>query len=251
MIKIYLSSPVIPSKQHPLYQLYRSLKDFGYEVLGYQQNEYATREFLINSCDIFIAYLVDKNSNVIFEVGYAKALGKNILLLADKDEEIPYGLKNCSFIKIDGNLSNQTYRILSYLETLSPVKGKKIAERPANYEEFFTFYKANPLIIDKINSLDFEYYIFKFLQDLKFGPENADLTKGIDDYIFLNDYKSYSKTLIEIKKYDKNNKVSVNAVQYLHNSMIFHNADHGILITSSSFTPSAKDFVESLDDSIK
>jgi restriction endonuclease Mrr len=119
--------------------------------------------------------------------------------------------------------------------------------------EFLLKYEADQLIIDRTSPLDFEYFVFEFLKDMGFNPEHhADLTNGVDyDYIFLNDYKNYRKTLIEIKKYNGDNKVSVSAVQYLAGSMTLHNSDHGILIASSSFTPSAKDFVKSLDGLIE
>lgn len=48
----------------------------------------------ISRADLAIADMTGKNANVFYEVGYAHALGKNVVLLTQKAEDIPFDLKH-------------------------------------------------------------------------------------------------------------------------------------------------------------
>jgi nucleoside 2-deoxyribosyltransferase len=53
----------------------------------------------INKADIIIADMSGKNENVFYEVGYAHALGKTVLLLTQNTDDIPFDLKHRQHIK--------------------------------------------------------------------------------------------------------------------------------------------------------
>jgi len=48
----------------------------------------------IAKADVIVADMTGRNPNVFYEVGYAHALGKVVVLLAQKDEDIPFDLKH-------------------------------------------------------------------------------------------------------------------------------------------------------------
>jgi hypothetical protein len=48
----------------------------------------------ISRADLLVADMTDKNANVFYEVGYAHALGKTVILLTQKAEDIPFDLKH-------------------------------------------------------------------------------------------------------------------------------------------------------------
>jgi hypothetical protein len=48
----------------------------------------------INKADVIVADMTGRNPNVFYEVGYAHALGKIVLLLTQNGDDIPFDLKN-------------------------------------------------------------------------------------------------------------------------------------------------------------
>ncbi|MBF0539640.1 MAG: hypothetical protein HQL03_15465 [Nitrospirae bacterium] len=53
---------------------------------------------------MIIADMTGKNANVFYEVGYAHASGKEVILLTQKAEDIPVDLRNFNHIVYDGKL---------------------------------------------------------------------------------------------------------------------------------------------------
>src|SRR5215212_3193860 len=48
----------------------------------------------IAKADLIVADMTGRNANVFYETGYAHALGKKVLLLTQKAEDIPFDLKH-------------------------------------------------------------------------------------------------------------------------------------------------------------
>ncbi len=58
----------------------------------------------INKSDVLIADMTSRNPNVFYEVGYAHALGKIVLLLTQNKEDIPFDLKHRKHIVYGGSI---------------------------------------------------------------------------------------------------------------------------------------------------
>jgi hypothetical protein len=58
----------------------------------------------ISKSDIVIADLTGKNPNVFYETGYAHALGKRVILLTQKANDIPFDLKHYPHIIYEGRI---------------------------------------------------------------------------------------------------------------------------------------------------
>lgn len=85
----------------------------------------------INKADFILADLSTKNANVFYELGYAHALNKKVLLITDSDDDIPFDLKHYQYLHYDrANLleleNNITSRIDYYINEPYQPEYKKI-----------------------------------------------------------------------------------------------------------------------------
>jgi nucleoside 2-deoxyribosyltransferase len=60
----------------------------------------------ISKADIIIADMTGRNPNVFYEVGYAHALGKTVILLTQNDNDIPFDLKHYPHIIYEQSITN-------------------------------------------------------------------------------------------------------------------------------------------------
>lgn len=58
----------------------------------------------IAKADLIVADMTGKNPNVFYEVGYAHALGKSVILLTQKSDDIPFDLKHYPHIVYGGSI---------------------------------------------------------------------------------------------------------------------------------------------------
>jgi nucleoside 2-deoxyribosyltransferase len=59
----------------------------------------------IGKADIIVADMTGRNPNVFYETGYAHALGKQVILLTQNAEDIPFDLKHYSHIVYKGKIA--------------------------------------------------------------------------------------------------------------------------------------------------
>src|SRR5260370_18954598 len=60
----------------------------------------------INRADVIVADMTGSNANVFYEVGYAHALGKIVLLLTQEAEDIPFDLKHRQHVVYGESIDN-------------------------------------------------------------------------------------------------------------------------------------------------
>lgn len=60
----------------------------------------------IAKADIVVSEMTGRNANVFYETGYAHALGKNVILLTQKSEDIPFDLKHYPHIVYGRKISD-------------------------------------------------------------------------------------------------------------------------------------------------
>lgn len=68
----------------------------------------------ISKADVIVADMTGRNPNVFYEVGYAHALGKIVLLLTQKADDIPFDLKHKQHI-VYGNSGSKIQNIRNEL----------------------------------------------------------------------------------------------------------------------------------------
>lgn len=66
-------------------------------------------------CDFAVADLSNVNPNVVYEVGYASAIGKPVILMSTRDAMLPSNLRGRHFLMYDpGNLESLTAQLPSF-----------------------------------------------------------------------------------------------------------------------------------------
>jgi hypothetical protein len=83
----------------------------------------------ISKADLLIADMTGRNPNVFYEVGYAHALGKRVILLTQRSEDIPFDLKHYPHLIYGGSVSNLKDQLYS--------KVKWATENPKERSQFF------------------------------------------------------------------------------------------------------------------
>lgn len=59
----------------------------------------------ISKADVIVADMTGRNANVFYETGYAHALGKHVILLTQRDSDIPFDLKHYPHIIYGGSIA--------------------------------------------------------------------------------------------------------------------------------------------------
>ena len=82
----------------------------------------------INKADVIVADMAWRNENVFYEVGYAHALGKIVLLLTEDANDIPFDLKNKRHIVHSGNIKTIKSKLTKNLVWAINESGRKIKQ---------------------------------------------------------------------------------------------------------------------------
>jgi HJR/Mrr/RecB family endonuclease len=249
MKSVYISTSLKYVDDFLTFNVKRELEQLGYKILNEEESFYdksISPEYLINKCDVFIVILKYAEPKLFYEIGYASSLSKNIIIISNLSEEIPHFLKNYTFINVETYSTNIGFQLTQLLGTMKFDINTDL-NYPNDLKDFIRTYRENPQILERLTEKEFEQIVFNhFKNNTGFNPEEP---VNIRDYgydMIFSNYLGFSKTLVEIKKYNSNSKVSINVIQQLVGAMLLYQADHGILITTSTFTLSAKDFVASL-----
>lgn len=90
----------------------------------------------ISKADIIVADMSGKNPNVFYEVGYAHALNKIVLILTNNADDIPFDLKHYPHLVYDkiSFMKNELTHKLNYFKKMKDKNIKKLNE---NYIEYY------------------------------------------------------------------------------------------------------------------
>jgi len=216
----------------------REIKNFDFEIVNLEKlfenisiNKNITEE--IYASDVFICFVNKSSSNVMFELGFAIGIGKNVIVIGEHSE-IPADLQGIKYY----NRSLSPYELISFITKYISDK----SEAPINIALLDINKITNePELLGKITALDFKNIIKKHFT-----------TKGyevIDELGKNYDFKlRYNKefALVEIKKYNYRSKVSIEAVRQLEYAMLSEKIRTGLLISSSHFTKAARSYASTL-----
>jgi len=86
----------------------------------------------INKADVVVADMTDRNANVFYEVGYAHALGKTVLLLTQNASDIPFDLQHHPHTIYAGQIDTLRKELIPKIEWAikESAKTKSLARRP-------------------------------------------------------------------------------------------------------------------------
>lgn len=77
----------------------------------------------ICSAEIIVADLTGKNPNVFYEVGIAHTLGKEVVLITQNEEDVPFDLRHLKYIKYSTTKRGQNQFIEGLKMTVQAIKG--------------------------------------------------------------------------------------------------------------------------------
>lgn len=230
-------------------KLMETMKDLlpnNFILLDYSQESWGQNVGileLVKKCDYFICVFDSNNSNVMLELGYAMGKNKNIILIAEYND-IPYDLKNFDYIKRSDNINEIVMELNKRLYLSSPIPKEMICY--SDYKENIVKAIEDKEFLDSMNYRDFENIIYEYLkaQNLPIIYQGKERDTGYDFLI-----PKYS-CVVEIKKYNRNGKISLSVIRSVLGIMVESNANKGIIISSTEFTKSAINFVQNLEHDI-
>lgn len=230
-------------------KLMAAIKDLlsdNFVLLDYSQESWGQNvgilEF-VKKCDYFICVFDSNNPNVMLELGYAMGKNKNIILIAEHND-IPYDLKNFEYIKKGDNINEIVMELNKRIYLSHPALKERICY--SDYKENIMRAIEDKEFLDSMNYRDFEKIIYEYLkaQNIPVIYQGQARDTGYDFQI------PERNCVVEVKKYNRNGKISLSVIRAFIGTMIENDADKGIIISSTEFTKSAINFVQNLEQHI-
>ncbi|RJQ39101.1 MAG: hypothetical protein C4555_03885 [Dehalococcoidia bacterium] len=97
----------------------------------------------ISKADVVVADMTGRNPNVFYEVGYAHALGKIVLLLTQNSDDIPFDLKHRQHTVYSGSIDTLKSELITKLQWAI---SESRVRHDAQTSELFSIHIANVLI---------------------------------------------------------------------------------------------------------
>lgn len=198
----------------------------------------------INKCSIFICFLDPKNANVMFELGYAYAKNKQIVIVSDDFKSIPRDVQNSAFVQRNSPPSKLMHQIEKQIQDLkTPSWHDEL--RTGSPVDQLNFLASRPEILDAIDSREFTAIISEWFRfhgcQVRIGPSGP-----ATGYDFCVDGFRGGTAAVELKKYKSSSQVSISVVRQLVGAMLLENIHIGIIVSSAPFTRSAISFAKSI-----
>ncbi len=190
----------------------------------------------IRGASIFVAVMDDLNPNVLLELGYAMGAGKNVLLLKSSGTRIPSDIAAFPVKTFDRFGMSSAAELADWIREASVVEPQP--EEFVNSRDLFVAILDNPELLDSVSPREFERRVFSFLTDLGIEVEETRSHSELGFDMILPEIGAG----VEVKKYGKNSRISVSDVQKLVGAAVIASVPSAIIITTGSFTSSARFF---------
>jgi hypothetical protein len=193
----------------------------------------------IQKADAVVAVVGFDRPNVLIEAGMALGSGKNILLVADRVETLPFDLHSMPFVSRTGDDQADAGEIVRRLEKISSEKEPSQRSYSSLMEKLET-YTTDPPYFESISPWEFEELIAQWFNEQGFDaahPKGFSPDLGVD--ILLHLPNTRSRVIVQVKKFNRQSKVSLRDVMALLGAATMLKADYAALVTSSSFTRAA------------
>ena len=221
------------------------LEHLGYEALSPLDLKpgddwaYSTTD-LLKRASVVIAFVTERSPNVLFETGYAYGLGKNLVLVSDMST-LPFDLRTVSAIDARSSPTEIAFEIVRQISRLESSGWQPEVALPKNLREMLEASVRRPELFELVSREAFERAIAEEFIALRF---EVDFPQGSHESGFdmrLRDFARRSM-LVEVKKLNPNSKVSISSVQQLLGAAHAYEDSAALLICTSDFTNSAREF---------
>jgi hypothetical protein len=198
----------------------------------------------LKRASLIIAFLGERSANVLFEVGYAYGQSKQLILISDMTA-LPADLRTVATIPARLGPTEIEFEILKQIERLQASEWRHQIPQMYQLRDMMSASVDRPEMFELVSREIFEKAIAEefrsrgFIIDFPDGAHHA----GFDMRIL--DGKGGS-LLVEVKKLNPNSKVSITSVQQLLGAAHAYNDSAALLICTSEFTLSAREFAHRL-----
>lgn len=204
----------------------------------------------LNSANLVVCFYDSKSVWSSFELGFALGRNKDVLVIASKDN-LPMELKRLSFINRDKPQFEIFKDIISYIEKTTIINDEyRELFDTSNIDDKIRLLSEKQNLLDSLSGQEFENVLREWFIYHGYQIEQASEYR---DYGY--DFKIYREDgepiIVEIKKYNKNSRVSIGVINQLLGTMSVNNINRGVVISSSGFTKSAQGYSLDLEQEVK
>jgi hypothetical protein len=244
-VRIFISYPI--SVEDPLVsELKGALREDGHEVFepgaasDYRLPIGELREEIsaaIRRSDAVIALLTTPSHGVYFELGLATGAHVPLLVASPSTDGMPADVMSVPYVQIVGDIAQDIAAIKRGIGEIAATTDPSPTPMHETAEAALMEAARDVGVLERLSPKDFEGLVARLFSERGFAVRSEDRNRDVGiDFVLGAD----SATLVEIKRYSRQNLVSVGAVQKLLGTLVLTGADQAILISSSGFTNAAQ-----------
>jgi len=194
----------------------------------------------INKCGIFICFVQKDNANLMFELGYALAKNKKIILIGDVDD-LPADVRSMTYIPKDAHPFEVLRHVERYLsERVAHPSTLEVAKEAP--QQAIRMLLDRPELLDTLAPREFEDLVARWFQSkgLRVTMTTTSRDYGFD--MLVEPFRG-ERAVVEVKKYRTTSQVPVALIRQLVGAMAIERIRIGIIVATAPFTRSAHFFV--------
>jgi len=202
----------------------------------------------INKCSVFISFVDRENPNVMFELGYALAKNKKIIIVGDF-ERMPSDLRSMTYVPRDSHPYDVLMHVEKYLSRdvggLPPFASVDIENPQAAVIQLL----ERPDLLDTIGPREFEDLIARWFVSKGMHIEQSMAARDYGYDLLVEPFRN-NRAVVEVKRYKSTSQVPLTVVRQLLGSMVPDHIPYGIVVSSAPFTKSAMFFAQDIEPTI-
>jgi len=233
--------------------LYNRLPDLGAEPLYLiDEFEVGTNWQIgiteqINKCSIFICFIDRDNPNIMFELGYALAKNKKIIIVGDF-KDLPADLRSMTYVPKESH----PYELLMHVEKYLSSESGRISPYDVDLTDprrTIELLLERPELLDSLDPREFEQLVSRWFSMRGYVVEKT-VTSRDYGYDFLVRPFREERAVVEVKKYKSTSQVPLAVIRQLVGSMAMERIPYGIVVSTAPFTKSVSFFLQDLKPTI-
>jgi len=201
----------------------------------------------INRCSVFICFVENDSPKVMFELGYALAKNKKIILVGDY-KHLPADLRSMSYLPSDSD----PFELLSRVEKILFSEWSITSSFELNVNcpsNTISELLDRPELLDSIEPREFGELIMQWFTAKGYQVDCPMDSRDCGYDFLIRPFKS-DRAVVEVKKYKSTSQVPLNIIRQLVGSMALEHTSYGILVATAQFTKSAQFFVNDIKPTI-
>jgi malate dehydrogenase (oxaloacetate-decarboxylating) len=191
----------------------------------------------IRRSDAVIALLTTSSHDIYFELGLAAGAHIPTLVVSPSAEGIPADLTSVPYVQLTGNTSYDVATVVRRLGEIAQERGPLQGIAPQTAEAQLLAAARNPSILERLSPKEFEDLVARLYRERGF---TVSVPAGVRDMGVDLVLGSDSPTVVQVKRYLRQNLVSVGTVRQLLGALTIAGAERAIIVSSSGFTNAAR-----------